>query len=195
MLASFLTAAYIARATRLAFFGSPRGTSTAHESPWVMTVPLGILAVAALTIGFFGAPIAGVLGVEPESLSMGLAAIAVTIAVIGLVVGWLFAANAGQAEKSLSPAQRGVWDTLRNGYGFDGLVTRAVVAPVVAGSRVVDASVDRVVIDGTAEGVAKLTRRVGIALADTMNGRGQFYGAVLAVGVILLMTLTIWLVR
>ena len=195
MLASLLTGAYIARATRLAFFGSPRGTSKAHESPWVMTVPLAILAAGALTIGFLGSSIAGVLGVEPEALSLGFAALAVGIAVIGLASGWLFAGDAGRAESSLSPALRGVWDTLQNGYGFDGLVTRAVVAPVVAGSQVVDSAIDRTAIDGAAEGVAGLSRRFGILLADTMNGKGQSYSALLATGVILLISLTIWLVR
>jgi len=54
---------------------------------------------------------------------------------------------------------------------------------------------DRVAIDGIAEGVAVLARRAGVLLADTMGGDGQSYSALLASGVIVLLAVTIWLVR
>lgn len=193
--ASLLTGAYVARATRLAFFGSSRGESKAHESPWTMTVPLGILALGALGLGFAGHGIAVALGVESEALNYGLAAVAVGLAAIGGVGGWLFAGHGGRAESSLSPALRGVWDAAQSGYGFDTFVTRAVVQPVVAVSRAIDAMVDRAAIDGIAEGVAGLARKAGVLLADTMSGDGQSYTALLATGVIVLLAMTIWLVR
>jgi len=51
--AAFLTAFYMTRLVWLCFFGKPRNQEKydhAHESPWVMTLPLVILAV--LSIGF-----------------------------------------------------------------------------------------------------------------------------------------------
>jgi NADH-quinone oxidoreductase subunit L len=193
--ASLLTGAYVARATRLAFFGSARGEREAHESPWTMTVPLGVLAVGALGLGMAGPTVARALGTQSEPLSFGLAAIAVGLAATGALGGWLFASDGGRAENSLAPALRGVWDAARSGYGFDTLVTRAVVQPVVATAGVIDAMLDRAAIDGTAEGVAGLARRVGVLFADTMSGDGQSYTALLASGVIVLLALTIWLVR
>ena len=58
---AFLTAFYTFRLLFLAFSGSPRMTKEvlhhAHESPWVMTLPLVVLALLTVVAGFvFGLP-------------------------------------------------------------------------------------------------------------------------------------------
>ncbi|MEO8163169.1 MAG: NADH-quinone oxidoreductase subunit L, partial [Ilumatobacteraceae bacterium] len=67
LIGAFMTAAYMTRATYLTFFGSPRGNSAVahsehdagahspHESNWLITVPLILLAVLALGSGFLNA--------------------------------------------------------------------------------------------------------------------------------------------
>ena len=58
---AFLTAFYMTRLYVLVFFGASRIDAKtargAHESPWVMTVPLMVLAVLALVGGWFGPPV------------------------------------------------------------------------------------------------------------------------------------------
>jgi len=54
--AALLTAFYMARTYILAFLGEPRSEFHAHESPRVMTVPMAILAVLAVVVGFLGFP-------------------------------------------------------------------------------------------------------------------------------------------
>lgn len=51
---AFLTALYMGRLFWIAFLGKPRShkAEEAHESSWVMTLPLIILAVLSLTVGF-----------------------------------------------------------------------------------------------------------------------------------------------
>ena len=49
--AALLSALYMARVTFLVFFGASRGEGGAHESPWLMTVPLLVLAPLALALG------------------------------------------------------------------------------------------------------------------------------------------------
>jgi NADH-quinone oxidoreductase subunit L len=58
-IAAFLTAFYIGRACFLTFSGAPRSEKAAHahESPRTMTVPLVILAVFALLLGWIGTPL------------------------------------------------------------------------------------------------------------------------------------------
>jgi NADH-quinone oxidoreductase subunit L len=51
-----LTAFYMTRQVYYVFFGAERSEKHAHESPAVMTVPLMILAAAAIIVGFFGTP-------------------------------------------------------------------------------------------------------------------------------------------
>ncbi|MFA5774826.1 MAG: hypothetical protein WC864_05555, partial [Ilumatobacteraceae bacterium] len=65
LIGAFMTAAYMTRATYLTFFGSPRGASAhglheggaraPHESNWLITVPLVLLAVLALGSGLLNA--------------------------------------------------------------------------------------------------------------------------------------------
>jgi NADH-quinone oxidoreductase subunit L len=193
--ASALTGAYMARATRLTFFGAPRGSEGAHDSPWTMTLPLGVLSLAALGLGFGGAAIVRALGAVQEPLSLGLAAVAVGLAAAGAVGGWLLAADGGAAEDAFAPGLARLWDTVRSGYRIDELVAAVVVRPVAVTARAVDAMVDRAGVDGVAEGVATLARRVGALLADTMNGDGQGYAGLLVGGAIIVLVVALWVVR
>jgi NADH-quinone oxidoreductase subunit L len=193
--ASLLTGAYVARSTTLAFFGQPRDGRAGHESPWTMTLPLVLLALAALGLGLAGSSLASALGVEPEPLSVGLAALAATLAVVGAVGGWLLAADGGRAEASLTGAALGAWESARSGYGFDNLVARAVVVPTAVVARLLDAMADRALIDGIAEGAASLARRIGAGFGEVQNGDGQWYAALIGTGVVLLLAATIWVVR
>ncbi len=49
--ASLLSALYMARVTFMVFFGKSRSEGEAHESPWLLTAPLIILAPLALALG------------------------------------------------------------------------------------------------------------------------------------------------
>ncbi|HMD64361.1 MAG TPA: NADH-quinone oxidoreductase subunit L [Stellaceae bacterium] len=57
-LAAFMTAFYISRVMFMTFHGEPRADEEtmhhAHESPWVMRIPLIVLAIGAAFYGYFG---------------------------------------------------------------------------------------------------------------------------------------------
>lgn len=87
-----LTAFYTFRMIFLAFFGE--GESKAHESPRTMTIPLIILAVAAVFIGLFNAPFFGhqfshFLGGESIEPDYTIMASSVAIAGIGIFLAYL----------------------------------------------------------------------------------------------------------
>jgi NADH-quinone oxidoreductase subunit L len=192
--ASALTAAYAARATRLAFFGPPRGEKSAHESPWTMIVPLAVLAVGALVLGFVGGPLASVLGHEAEPLSLPIAATAVLLALAGATLGWR-SARPGVVAAQQAPAWRSVTRAAFAGWGVDAFVARFVVAPTTAVARVTDAMADRLAIDGIAEGVASTASRIGGLFTEIQSGDAQWYGALMATGVVVLVAAAVWLVR
>jgi len=56
ILGALLTAFYMTRQVAYAFFGKWRGHGHPHESPWMMTMPLAILAVFAIALGALGTP-------------------------------------------------------------------------------------------------------------------------------------------
>lgn len=192
--ASALTAAYAARATRLAFFGQPRGDRPAHESPWTMIVPLVVLAAAALLLGAAGGPLSAVLGHEAEPLSLPIAGVAVALAIIGATLGWRSARPSAAAAET-GTARGNLVSAAYSGWGVDAAASRFVVAPAAAFARVTDAMADRLAIDGLAEGLASLASRVGAAMADLQSGDTQWYGALMATGVVVLVASVVWLVR
>ena len=53
LIAAFLSALYMARATFVVFFGELKAENRhVHESPWLITAPMVVLAVLAVTFGF-----------------------------------------------------------------------------------------------------------------------------------------------
>ncbi|MDD5072188.1 MAG: NADH-quinone oxidoreductase subunit L [Candidatus Omnitrophica bacterium] len=79
-LTSLMTAFYIFRLIFLVLFGKARPGVRAHESPYVMTIPLAILAVFSVFAGFFRP-------VQPDYLTMG---VSTAIAVIGIGLAYSF---------------------------------------------------------------------------------------------------------
>ncbi|MDQ3931499.1 MAG: hypothetical protein M3252_01485, partial [Actinomycetota bacterium] len=69
LLASGITAFYMARACFLIFWGTNRSHVTPHESGRWITVPLVVLAVLSLTAGWIGSPLLGEKGFESWTAS------------------------------------------------------------------------------------------------------------------------------
>ncbi|HEY3318181.1 MAG TPA: NADH-quinone oxidoreductase subunit L [Coriobacteriia bacterium] len=189
LLASMLTAFYITRATRLAFFGAYRGGGHPHEGGWVMAVPLGVLALGAVFLGAAGKPIEHLLLGTPEPIETGVAAIAVVLALVGAGLAWRRYAS-GPVGDELAGGR--VWDALKSGYAFDAAVMRAVVAPVLALAGVSYERADRDAIDAAAEGVGRGARGLGALLARLQSGDAQWYGALIGAGVVLLAAAALW---
>jgi NADH:ubiquinone oxidoreductase subunit 5 (subunit L)/multisubunit Na+/H+ antiporter MnhA subunit len=69
------------------------------------------------------------------------------------------------------------------------------VIPVAAACRVLWAVVDRFVIDGVVEGSATVAQWAGGVVSRLQNGDTQWYGALIAAGVALMLAASIWLGR
>ncbi len=149
MATAFLTAYYMTRATVLTFFGRPRNHHQydhAHESPWVMALPLVILAVPALLVGFAGSTWFG-LGnwfghfVEIEGgrefhHSAFVQNFAIISALGGILVGYLVYGRASaEARSRVLPTLRPVYLVLKNKYYVDEFYHATAVAGTLALSR------------------------------------------------------------
>jgi NADH-quinone oxidoreductase subunit L len=191
---AFVTGVYSGRATRLTFFGSSRGTGHAHESPLSMLVPLVVLAVPAAALGFAGDWIMTRLGEHPEPLSLPISAVAVGLGLVGLAVGWSLE-RGENADEVLERRLGFAWSAGSSGFGWDALVARFIVAPASVAARILWAVVDRFVIDGTVEGSATVATWVGGVVSRLQNGDAQWYGALIATGVALMLAASIWMGR
>ena len=187
LVAAFFSALYIARLIFLAFSGDDRTERHAHESPPVMTIPLGFLAVGATFGGLLGLSavtgqlqtfLAPVLGEIPEP-SAGLSeatltAISVVVALAGILVGW-FVYGSGKIDwMALRVRLASVQRFLAGGWYVDDVYAATIVAPGKAGSAFLAYVVDEGVVDGIVNAVgilfqwlARVTRRVQTGFVRT----------------------------
>ena len=103
--AAFLTAFYMTRQMFMVFAGKWRGGDDhghhaeshghgghePHEVPWNMWLPIAVLSLFAIGLGFYGGKYAHYLGAEEEELSgkalvMGLS---VAVGAVGILLGWV----------------------------------------------------------------------------------------------------------
>jgi NADH-quinone oxidoreductase subunit L len=166
-----------------------------HESPWLMTLPLVVLAALAAVAGALNLPFTGDLHflghwLEPvvganeahidvsTATKVALAAVAVLAALTGIFVSSLVYLR--RRIKAVEPA------VLAHAWYVDESVSRFVGGPGMKGFEAV-AWFDRHVIDGAVNGVATLVRTSGRGLRQVQSGFVRSYALGIAAGVVVLL--------
>jgi len=203
-LAALMTAFYTMRQITLTFLGKPRTAAAkhAHESVWTMTLPLVMLAVFAVGLGWVGIPedfpllggilpnwfhhfIAGSLPVHFEGVifSWGPLLISILVAGTGLLTGWLvYRKQAAGVPDPLVRTLGSVYTVLKNKYYFDELYQKVFIGPAYwFAQKVVYEFLDRRVIDGILHGFAAAMMIIGDFLRDRfdvpiINGLADRFG-------------------
>jgi NADH-quinone oxidoreductase subunit L len=131
------TAFYMTRQMAYVFFGKYRGHHAAHESPAVMTMPLLILAVCAILIGFVGTPFwpwfqTFLTGAHHGQFHwgpfLGLALASTAVVAAGVFFGWRVYANADAAKDPFQTRAPGVFGVLQNKFYFDEIYRDTAIA-------------------------------------------------------------------
>jgi NADH-quinone oxidoreductase subunit L len=179
--AVILTAFYMTRLVLETFFGTPRSEAAghAHESPRAMTVPLIVLAVCAVLLGFLGTPWWPWLQrtLDPtfhsEPGGAGLMVTSIVLVAIGLGCGWALYGRPLRSKTSaadpLETATPRVFAALAARLGFDELYAATVGRLNDAMATFADA-LDRHVWDGMVRFLAKLGEFTGIVTRETDEG-------------------------
>ncbi len=193
---ALMTAFYMFRLLWLTFFGTPRmDEKTAHhvhESPWSMTGVLVVLAALSTVGGFFSIPhfLEGTLplpAIRPElhHYETPLIVLSVVIALLGLAgAAWFFARNGARASRvreSVGPLHR----LLSDKYYIDELYEAVIGRPIQwISDRVFLRVGDRLLIDGTLDGMAGMARRAAGTLARVQTGNLHFYAFLVLAGLV-----------
>jgi NADH-quinone oxidoreductase subunit L len=215
MLAAFMTAFYMMRLIAMTFLGENRTGSAEreylHDAPPIMTGPLVILGILSLAGGLLNLPAfagghhaletwlepvtAAARAVMPVEMPHGrtewlLIAAAVTVALIGLLLGWRTTLARPIPTAAAAPADTGFARVLFRKYFVDEIYDFLIVRPLVGLSRwVLWKGVDQGLIDGVgANGSAALARGLGWIGSRLQSGQLGFYMVVFLVG-------AVWLLR
>jgi len=207
LLGAGLTAFYMSRLVFITFFGKNRTPSTGcekiHESPLFMTIPLIILALGSLLVGFFGVPAAlggsnafaewlfPIFGSheiiqESHSLEYALMVLSVIIALIGIFIAYLKYLR----KPFVGTEPRGIAAFAAGAFFVDELYRIILINPIIGFARVfLFRIIDVIVIDGTINGIAKLTSFAGSIVRLMQTGSVRTYLYYLGAGAACLMVI------
>ena len=198
-----LSALYMARLTFVTFFGEPMSDhSDVHESPRIMTLPLLLLAVPAIGVGFlafgFGDGYKGfaafIEGAGKFHLNVGLSVVALALTGIGLWIGWAAYIRGSISTESVIARVPTMHRVLEAKYYVDEVYQWVIDRIVLTFGRVV-ALFDRVVVNDTAvDGSADSVKISGFRMKFVQTGRIYNYGMGMAAGVIVL-SLIWWIIQ
>jgi NADH-quinone oxidoreductase subunit L len=195
---ALLTAFYTFRLLFLAFSGSPRmGKEVlhhAHESPWVMTAPLVLLALLTLVAGFvlglpfdatrFAHRLEPVFALHAGAHSKLVPLLSVVVVVAGFVLAArrykLVPVKAEQIGQPRTPLRA----LLLNAYYVDALYDRAIVRPLLALSEVLARAFDLGLIDGIVNGIGRGVLAWGAGLRRVQTGYVVNYALTMLAGAV-----------
>ncbi|MCL7465386.1 NADH-quinone oxidoreductase subunit L [Phaeovulum sp. NW3] len=212
VVAALFTSFYSWRLMFLTFWGKPRGDhhahDHAHESPMVMLVPLGVLALGAVFAGmiwygpFFGSTeqvndwFAGAIFMaesnhvlhEAHDVPAWVKVSPFVAMLIGLLTAWVFYIRSPETPKKLAQAQPALYQFLLNKWYFDELYDWIFVRPAKWIGAFLWKKGDGAVIDGAINGVAlglipRLTRLAG----RMQSGYLFHYAFAMVIGIVVLM--------
>jgi NADH-quinone oxidoreductase subunit L len=192
ILTAVLTAYYMTRLFVLTFRGSARfGDEHPHESPWVMTVPLVILAALSVLGGlldlpwlhqhtletFLSSSLTPVLPVVGAS-----AGLQITLAIVDIVAALLGLAAAATLWRDRVDDARLVRPFLADVWHWDGAYDRVIGRPLTAVANFSGTVVEEDVIDGAVRGVVDTVQRSSVGVRKIQTGFVRHYALAMFLG-------------
>jgi NADH-quinone oxidoreductase subunit L len=208
---AFLTAFYSWRLLIMTFHGAPRADPETmhhvHESPWVMLIPLFVLAAGAAVAGYLAEPYfvgdlrgafwkASIL-VLPGHDSIGAAEeltgiiqfLPLIAAVLGIATAYVCYSIDPAIPARLALQYRVIYLFLLNKWYFDELYDRVFVKSAFSLGEGLWKTGDGVVIDGFGpDGIAAATRELAREASRLQTGYVYHYAFAMLIGVVALVT-------
>jgi NADH-quinone oxidoreductase subunit L len=193
---AILTGYYMSRLFVLTFRGTERFREETHghdphESPWVMTVPLVVLAALSIvgglldlpwvhhdSLGGFLTPTFGYVAAGGQASTLaqyGLAAVDVAAAIIGLLAAFTIWRDISSSTKYEIPFLEQVWH-------WDDAYDAVIGRPLTEAAQFGDDVIEPKVIDGAITGVAVSVRRSGEGLRKVQSGFVRHYALATVLG-------------
>jgi len=205
LLGAFMTAFYSFRLIFLTFFGGPRMSREVahhvHESPWVMTLPLVVLAVLTFLAGWavgmpsetgtrfarFLTPVFAPAAHEwSGAVTLMLAVLSTIAASAGIVLAWFRYAAVPVKAATIGQARTPFHKLLLNAYYVDLIYDRLIVRPLYVLSVFLAYRVDLGIIDGLVNAVGRAVVAWAAGFRRLQTGYVVNYALTMLVGAVLL---------
>ncbi|MFZ0315144.1 MAG: NADH-quinone oxidoreductase subunit L [Candidatus Korobacteraceae bacterium] len=240
VLTAGMTSFYMFRLWFLTFFGEYRGPNpetaghghdadaqhagdhghgAPHESPWVMVVPLMILALLSLVGGWVGVPhslhgsdhfeaflapvfqaaSAGTLASEPASEAGGssteliFSAISVGLVALGFLLAWYLYYKRPDLPARMAKAAGGLYTLVLDKYKIDELYGAVIIQPLIAlSTNVFWKGIDKGLIDRAVDEGAEGALETSDAMRHMQSGNIRSYAGWVAVGATAVIAFMVW---
>ncbi len=220
LLGVFVTAFYTFRLVFMTFHGEPRMDSHTrehlHESPWVVTLPLVLLAIPSVIVGWFtigpllfGGWFGKAIVVLPEHdvlghlrdeyhgpaafVLHGLKSPAVWLAAAGVAAAWLVYLKRPQLAEQLRHRAGALYTLLANKYYFDAFNEKVIAGAARGIAYAFWRGGDVAVIDGAAvNGSARLVGWAAVKLRAVQSGYLYHYAFATIIGLAALLGWLLW---
>ncbi|MGO1621933.1 NADH-quinone oxidoreductase subunit L [Flaviflexus sp.] len=205
LLVAGLTAFYMSRLFFMVFHGRPRWSSEGpnakhpHESPALMTIPMIILAIGSVGLGWFLdagdrfvtflEPVTGAVEhLEPVIPVPVIIGLTLTLVAIGVAVAYVMYVRNDVPAKA--PAANVLVNAARNDLHQDAINENLFMRPGQWLTRGVDGT-DRGLIDGLVMAVARSFGSVGRSIGKIQNGYARSYAGVMTLGIVVVVILAL----
>jgi NADH-quinone oxidoreductase subunit L len=216
----FVTAFYSFRLVFMTFHGEERMDDHAkqhlHESPWVVTLPLVLLAIPSVAIGWpdigpllFGGYFQGAITVAPghdvlgrlgeefhgpaQFVLHGLTGPAVWLAAAGVLAAWYLYLKRPELATKLRERAGGLYTLLANKYYFDAFNEKVIAAGARGLGNVLWRGGDEAIIDGAAvNGSARLVGWIANVVRGVQTGYLYHYAFATIIGLSALLAWLLW---
>jgi NADH-quinone oxidoreductase subunit L len=191
-----LTAFYMFRI----YFGIFWGKDTKYdhkpkESPLSMTLPLIVLGVLSVVAGFI--PFSDLVTADRAAfevhLNYSLAAVAVTVGLVGIILAWVFYKKENDLSTRFSKAMGGFYKWAYHKFYIDEVymfITKKILFKIVSSFA---AKFDRKVVDGTMVGIGNSTVATSKNIKGIQSGRVQDYAFAFVAGVVIIAIVSIYI--
>lgn len=194
---AFMTAFYMFRLIFTAFFGKKRSDYHAHESGWIMTLPLILLAILSVFSGFVNSPwfyntFGGSFSTfifygEPEIpvVNFAVAGISTAAALAGIFAAWLIYSKKLVDTEALAVRWNGLYKLLYNKFYIDEMYNWVFNKIMLVLGSIFD-WIDHRIIDGIFDGFARLVGFTGKKVRLLQTGYLQSYALVIFTAVVVI---------
>ncbi len=196
VIAGLLSIVYIGRLWMFIFAGAPRDRalfdSVRSPSKFWTILPLGIMALVTLILGFFQAPLSHYLTGQPvtEHHIEGLLPFLLsTLALLALLVYFFYGRRPDLTAKAAAqPLMKSLHQVLFNGYYIEAMITWFSKNIIIGAVAATAEWIDRRVIDGAVNGSVRAAQAAFALFSHTHGGKtGGYTGAMIAGAAVILL--------